>query len=506
VASGVPALVLFSIGAIAQSIGTLSYLIWTVSIVMGFLQSFVYAEIAGLFPQKTGGAAVYGAIAWVRYSRYIAPLSVWTYWLAWTPVLSIGSALAAGYLLTGLFRANSKINTWSVELIDLGALQDELTVRFNAQFVIAAALLLVVFALQHHGILRAARIQMIVGLAVLIPLTIVGVVPLVTGDVISANLSPLVPLNGRWNMAGFTLVAGGLFIAAWSTYGFETAVCYTREFRNPARDTSRAIFYAGALCLGLFILVPLTFQGSLGPAQLATQGADAGTGVGSAMASMVGGGAVVEKLLLVMLLLALLLSVMTTMAGSSRVLYQGSMDGWLPRYLSRVNRHGAPTRAMWTDLGFNLILLLMSQYIFVLAAANVCYIIFNFINLNAGWLHRKDSPELDRPWRAPTAMLGIGAALAFVNMVLMGWGANVWGGGTLATGLVFAALIVPIFLYRHFVQDKGRFPDSMYEHLELPADGSARVLVKRAGWWPYAALAGGVVAVVMGQVLARAAG
>ncbi len=55
-----------------------------------------------------------------------------------------------------------------------------------------------------------------------------------------------------------------MFIAAWSTYGFETAVCYTREFRNPASDTFKAIFYSGLLCLLLYILVPFTFQGVLG--------------------------------------------------------------------------------------------------------------------------------------------------------------------------------------------------------------------------------------------------
>jgi amino acid transporter len=93
-----------------------------------------------------------------------------------------------------------------------------------------------------------------------------------------------------------------------------------------------------------------------------------------------------------MLILALLLTIMTTMAGSSRTLYQGARDGWLPRYLSKANRHGAPTRAMWTDLVFNLVLLLMSDYVFVLASSTVCYMIFNFLNLNAGWLHRVDKP------------------------------------------------------------------------------------------------------------------
>ena len=67
VASGVPPLVLFSIGAVAATVGKLSWVIWMASIAMGFIQSFTYAEIAGLFPNKAGGTSIYGAIAWVRY-------------------------------------------------------------------------------------------------------------------------------------------------------------------------------------------------------------------------------------------------------------------------------------------------------------------------------------------------------------------------------------------------------------------------------------------------------
>ncbi len=501
VASGVPALVLFSIGSIAATIGSPSWLVWLVSIVFGFLQSFVYAEIAGLFPNKSGGASVYGAMAWLRYSKFLAPVSVWCNWLAWSPVLAIGSGLAAGYILTALFPADAAVNAKQITLLDLSFLTDGLTLRLNAQFVIAAALLLLCFALQHHGILRAARIQAIVGVAVLIPLLIVGIVPFLTGDVVSRNFEPFAPLNGAWNAQGWTLFAGGLFIAAWSTYGFETAVCYTREFKNPGKDTFKAIFYSGLLCLVMFILVPLAFQGALGVEQLTSDAIVSGTGVAAAMASMISGGAAIGNVLVVMLLLALLLSIMTSMAGSSRTLYQGSVDGWLPKYLGYVNRHGAPTRAMWTDLAFNLVLLMMSNYVFVLAASNVCYIIFNFLNLNAGWLHRVDSPDTPRPWRAPTVLLTIGAFLSFVNALLVGWGANVWGAGTLITGLAAASLILPVFLFRHYVRDKGVFPSSAGLGL---SDGGH--LAKRAGVLPYLALIGGAFMVFLGHLLARVVG
>src|SRR5438309_11932986 len=81
IASGVPPLVLFSIGGIAATVGTPSYIVWTLSILMGFTQSFTYAEIAGMFPNKSGGAPIYGASAWMRYGKIFGPLSVWSYWL-----------------------------------------------------------------------------------------------------------------------------------------------------------------------------------------------------------------------------------------------------------------------------------------------------------------------------------------------------------------------------------------------------------------------------------------
>ena len=103
VAAGVPPLVLFSIGGIAGTTGKLAFLVWIISMVMGFLQSFTYAEMAGMFGSKSGGASVYGATAWLRYSKLVAPLSVWCNWFAWSPVLSLGCSIAAGYILNALF-------------------------------------------------------------------------------------------------------------------------------------------------------------------------------------------------------------------------------------------------------------------------------------------------------------------------------------------------------------------------------------------------------------------
>ncbi|MDR2874771.1 MAG: APC family permease [Methylobacillus sp.] len=520
VASGVPALVLFSMGGISATVGKPAWLVWMISICFGFIQAFTYAEIAGLFPHKSGGASVYGAVAWVRYSKYVAPISVWCNWLAWSPVLAIGSGLVAGYILSALFAPDAAINTWQITLLNLSGIKEGLELRINATFILGAAVLLGVFAIQHGGILRSAKTTTILGVAALVPLMLIGVVPIITGDVPVANLLPLDPLafddagnviSGTWDINGWSLMAGGLFIACWSTYAFETAVCYTREFKNPKTDTFKAIFYSGLLCIAVFTLVPLAFQGHLGLGEMVTPAVvDAtgavtspavysgmlapdiysGMGIANVMSGMLGGGKFIGAILIIMLVLAVTLSIMTSMAGSSRTLYQASVDGWLPKYLSHVNEHGAPTRAMWTDLCFNLILLMMSDYVFVLAASNVNYIIFNFFNLNSGWIHRMDRPKWERPYKAPVVLLGLGAILSYVNVALMGLGANIWGAGTLTAGLVLALMIIPVFLFRHFVQDKGVFPKSMMEDMHLV--GNEEGVSKRAGVLPYITLIAGI--------------
>ena len=530
VASGVPPLVLFSIGSVAATVGKLSWLVWTASIAMGFIQSFTYAEIAGLFPNKSGGASVYGAIAWVRYSKLVAPVSVWCNWFAWSPVLAIGSGLAAGYILSGLFAPDSVVNTWQVTLLDLSAVKSGLTLRINAVFLLGAAILLGVKTIQDGGILRSANTTKILGISALIPLLLIGITPIITGDLVQSHFFPLVPLghaadgtvfDGTWDRQGWTVIAGGMFLAAWSTYGFETAVCYTGEFKDPKTDTFKAIFYSGLLCVVVYTLVPFAFQGFLGlgdlvkPAVLDAHGAVvspaeyngmlapdiySGMGVARVMARMVHiGGSIGGAFVMVMLILAIVLSIMTSMSGSSRTLYQASLDGWLPKYLSRLNSHGAPSNAMLTNLGFNLLLLLMSDYVFVLAAANVGYLIFSFLNLNSGWIHRLDRPNQTRPWRAPTWIIAAGAVLSFVNIAFVGMGADVSGAGTLRSGLIFAALILPVFVYRHYFQDKGEFPAATADDLEMSEGVKAP---RRAGILPYVALAAGVAVMLVTHYLA----
>ena len=556
VAAGVPPLVLFSLGGIAGVAGQAAFLVWMISMCMGFSQSFTYAEMAGMFGNKSGGTSVYGATAWLRYSKIVAPLSVWCNWFAWSPVLSLGCAIAAGYILNALFPIpmadSAVVMDWvSAHMADFTATSPAVvdyiganagvseadaimavasaagvdaltpafrvweafaiaipslgTLHFNSTFVIGTILMMIMFAIQHRGIASTANAQKWLAIIVLVPLFLVGVVPLLNGSIDSMNVTNIVPptsaysgINGSWDLGGWTLFLGALYIAAWSSYGFETAVCYTAEMRNPATDTFKAIFFSGLLCMVFFFLIPFAFQGVLGQSGMLETGIVDGTGIAAALGGLVSNSNAVVQIFVILMIMALFLSIMTAMAGSSRTLYQGSRDGWLPKFLGQVNEHGAPTNAMWTVLAFNLFLLALASdaggYFYVLAISNVGYLTFNFLNLNAGWIHRIDSAHLPRPWKAPTALIGFNTLLAFVNALLLGAGAKVWGySGALWSGIVFASLILPVFWYRHYYQDKGIFPAEAMADLGLTGSDLGE---RKAGILPYLALAAGAAVVL----------
>ena len=158
---------------------------------------------------------------------------------------------------------------------------------------------------------------MVVGILVLLPLILIALAPLVSGNVRFANLYPLAPLggvesghpiSGTWDRAGWGVFLGGLFLAAWSTYAFETAICYTSELRSPATDCVRSIVSAGLLCILMFSIVPFAFLGTFGLEAMLDPGIYDGSGVAAAMARMVGGGPVLSGLI-VLLLLALTMSI-----------------------------------------------------------------------------------------------------------------------------------------------------------------------------------------------------
>ena len=94
----------FLIAGLGGSIGALgtggAFLLWSISICLGALQNNIHAELASMFPNKSGGVALYAHEAWRKYPTLIGPLATFGYWIGWSVVLAV-NGLVAGTLIHG---------------------------------------------------------------------------------------------------------------------------------------------------------------------------------------------------------------------------------------------------------------------------------------------------------------------------------------------------------------------------------------------------------------------
>ena len=103
----------FLIAALGASIGVLgttgAVVLWTISIMLGAFQNNVYAELATMFKDKSGGIALFAHEAWRKYFTPIGPLATFGYWFAWSSVLAV-NGLVVGTLIQAEFFSDS---TWA---------------------------------------------------------------------------------------------------------------------------------------------------------------------------------------------------------------------------------------------------------------------------------------------------------------------------------------------------------------------------------------------------------
>jgi amino acid transporter len=354
--------------------------------------------------------------------------------------------------------------------LDLSAILPGITLKLDGSIVSGAVVMLVAFLLQHSGVLRMTRWQaLLVGLTIA-PLLLLIIVPVFTGKINWSYFAPfLVDGTTSWSdPQAFRLIMGSLFIASWTTFSCEITMCYVREFKKPQTDTVRATIASGLVSLVAYGILPFVFVGVVGMSILRDPEVVAGNPQIAIlkMADMTLGTGL-GKWIAVDLILVMLLMIVPGIASSSRTLYQASLEGWLPKYLSRVNRAGSPVGATWTDFTVNVLLLLLGNPLFVLAASNVVYLIGVLFNLTAAWIHRIDRPHHHRPYRAPNWMMyGVVPLLLVSDAALIIFGANVFEPNTLLYGLIALFSVIPIFCYRHYFVDKGIWPQAVREVMD----------------------------------------
>jgi amino acid transporter len=458
----------FLIAALGGSIGALgttgAFLLWTISICLGALQNNIHAELACMFPNKSGGVALYAHEAWRKYLTLIGPVATFGYWIGWSVVLSV-NGLVAGVLLQSEFFSSS---TWSAS----GAGFD-----LNLAVIFGAALIIVVWLFNVYGVRPAVWFGYVTGALLCIPAFVLMFLPYITGDWSSSNMTWSIGSGG-----GLALVLTWLYFMCWSAYGIEVVATFAPEFHDTEKDTPKALRSSALFCAAVYALLPLGLGGTLGTEAVANDStviafyADAFDAiVGSALA----------KVMILCIVAGLVLSMNTATMDGSRALFGIAKDGMTIRQLGTLNRFHVPAVAMTIDAILNLFLITYFQSpLEILAVSNVGYVFATCAALSAFVLLRKDRPDWPRPVRLPNWYVPLGGLLAFFNLVLLVCGGFVFSAGFLGitgygygwdktrTGLIVLVAAFLLYLYRHMVQDK--IPVKLREEVPLTPEEEAR--------------------------------
>ena len=440
----------FLIAALGGSIGALgttgAFVLWTISIILGALQNNIHAELAGMFPSKSGGVALYAHEAWRKYLTFIGPLATFGYWIGWSVVLSI-NGLVAGTLIQAQWFSDS---TWA---------ENVGTFDFTLPIVIGIGLIILVWAFNVYGVRPAVWFGYVTGALLLIPAFVLMFLPYITGDWDSSNMTWEIGANG-----GLALALVWLYFMCWSSYGIEVVATFTPEYHDAERDTAKALRAAALFSGVVYILLPLGVGGTLGTATIAedatliafyTQAFDAivGSGLANVMIACVVGG--------------LVLSMNTATMDGSRALYGIAQDGMTTRWFGVLNRHHVPARAMTLDALLNIALISgFAGVLEILAVSNVGYVFATCAALSAFLLLRKDRPQWPRPVRLANYWVPLGAVLFLINLTFLVVGGFLYSGGFLGiegygygwdktrTGLLVLLAALLLYIWRHVVEDK----------------------------------------------------
>lgn len=461
IALGVPLLILPSIYDVSSIVWGLCIVVWTVSVLQGFVQNLAYGEMVTLFPNATGLPGCAQAVFTDpekknSKGKLIGAFCAWCYWFAWCPVVAIFTMMIGDYLVQ-MFSLD--ISGWSA---------------VGLYMVVGLAVVALMYVLGTRGLEGGAKAGTILALISLIPIIIILLGALAKGMFDFNNItSDFTKPGWTWSFVDIVLLLGCFGLAQWSACAWETAAIYGPEYKNPGKDVPKALFSCGFICLLMYFFVSTSVYGSLGQSGIESAGYATLAPIAEFAFGDMG-----SYIALFFLIVAMILIIQTGFLGSSRTLHSMACEGNLPKFFGKVNKAGMPANAMLFVGIFNLLLVFiieMSAFILelsttsmtVLTASALGYCIANCIALAAYFITRtsKRFSDLERPFSAPRGWHYVILIMCVVQICvffpcLMYWSYYLTGGFiAIALGLIILSLFVPVWLKVQKSADSGSDED-----------------------------------------------
>jgi amino acid transporter/nitrogen-specific signal transduction histidine kinase len=406
---------LFLLGALFVGQGTISgpgsaaVPLLAIGLLLSWAATPGWTELILMYPNRVGGIAATCAEAFRPYSPVLANLTGVCYWWGWVPTCGLTALLAASAL-------HQLYLSWvPVPLL--------------------ASCIVVFFTLVNLcGVKWVMRLAMPIASASALLAFLSAATPIFSGSVdwrqaFTFHLSA--PFEGWFGQV--TSVMAGLYLIGFAAPAFEQAACHVGETIDPNRNVPKAMLASAAMASLYFVVLPVVWLGTLGPEPL---GKELALVLGPTFAPLLGGAA--KGAAIWFMIFNMLHGTIAPLAGASRTLFQLAEDGLLPEFLGRRSRTDAPWVATLITAGMAIAFLLIGDPLWLIAAANLTYLIGIALPNVAVWLLRRNEPEMARPYRAPRGTIFLGLLSAGVWTVATVLGFQQYGLPTVLAGIAFA--------------------------------------------------------------------
>ena len=423
--------------------GSAAVVLLGVGLLLSWAATPGWTELVLMYPNRVGGIAATCAEAFRPYSPVLANLTGVCYWWGWVPTCGLTALLSA-----------SAINQWYLPWFPVPLLASCIVVFFTA--------------ISLCGVKWVMRFAMPIATASAALAFLSAVIPVFSGSVDwqqAFTFHLTVPFSGLfWQI---TSVMAGLYLVGFAAPAFEQAACHVGETIDPNRNVPRAMFASAGLASLYFIVLPIIWLGALGPEAMAK---DLALELGPTFAPLLGGAA--KAAAAWFMIFNMLHGTIAPLAGAARTLAQLSEDGLLPEFLAKRSRTDAPWAATLITAGMSIAFLLIGDPVWLIAAANLTYLIGIALPNVAVWLLRRNEPQMARPYRAPrgTILLGLFAAGAWALTAVLGF--QQFGLPTVLIGIAFAYSGALLYAWRKFADRRKAGLPGIARTLHLKLTGA----------------------------------
>jgi amino acid transporter len=475
-----PSFLITGLGASVLGLGGWgAVILWTASVVVGALHNYVYSELASMFPNLSGGIAIYAHEAWKKYLSFVGPVAAFGYWIGWSVVLS-ATGVVVGFLVQAQFYTSSATSGfWNAHGHVVG-----IPVYFSFPIALTIVIIAAIWTFNVIGMRPTVWVGYVTGALLLIPLAVIMFLPYVTGDWHSSNLHSAINWHSVGGDNGIKLVIVWLYVMCWSSYGMECCATFAPEYHDTARDTGKALRVAAIFGVIVYGLLPLGAVGTFGDKNVTTDNY-LGNFYATTFHDILGTGTGVA---IILLCAGIVLAMNTATADGSRALYGISQDGMTIRWLGRLNRFHVPANAMTVDALLNIFLLFTYASdpigaLKILVFSNLGYVLCHVFATSGFMLLRRDRPDWPRPIKVAPAWVAACMVLFLFDLILLIFGAaNVglaYGASTRSTlipSLLILVIALGLYVYRVVVQEKEalrlRLPSPTMPEEEAAAAGA----------------------------------